>query len=76
MYSFTKILLIGAELFCAGRRDTVAMKEIAIVPRNCIANSPEKLLELGTRGYLKSVIVKTTLARDCSILFFIYRIFR
>jgi len=47
------------------------MKEITVVLHNCITNAPERLLELGTHGYLKSLIFKTTLARDCSILFFI-----
>jgi hypothetical protein len=69
MRNFTKTLLVGAELFRAGRTNTVAMKEITVVFHNCIINAPERLLELGTRGYLKSLIFKTTLARDCFIFF-------
>lgn len=55
----------------AGQTDTVAMKEIIVVSRKCTVSALERLLELGTHGYLKSAILKTTLARDCSILFFI-----
>jgi len=56
-------------LFCAGRTDTVAMKETAIVPRNCIVNLPKRLLELGTRGYLKPVFVKNHVGKG--LLYFI-----
>jgi hypothetical protein len=43
----------------------VAMKKIMVVLSRCCANAHEKRLELGTGRYLKSVSVKTTLARDC-----------